>query len=109
MSLHIDVGAADVDGLVGIYDAAVGPVHRYLMRGCCGRRPLAEDLTQETFLVAAQAFREGRSETVTLPWLLGVAATSSSTTTAERNGRTGRGRMSSRAPDSRSTRPVTML
>lgn len=53
-----------------VYDQAMPEVYRYLFRRCGGIRSLAEDLTQETFLVAVRASKDGQ---VTLPWLIGVA------------------------------------
>jgi len=67
------VGEVDLDGFLRLYDQAVGPVYGYLVRGCGGRRALAEDLTQETFLAAIAAARRGRDDQLTLPWLMVVA------------------------------------
>lgn len=67
------VGEVGVEDFLRLYDQAVGPVYRYLVRGCCGRRALAEDLTQETFLAAVAAVRSGRGDQLSVPWLLVVA------------------------------------
>ncbi len=55
------------------YDAAFRDVHRYLLRAVLGDHALAEDLTQETFVVALVAARSGRSEAMSMAWLMGVA------------------------------------
>jgi hypothetical protein len=52
---------------------AFGNVYRYLLRAVLGDHALAEDLTQETFAVAVAAARAGRSEALSLEWVLGVA------------------------------------
>lgn len=54
-----------------VYDRTMPAVYRYLFRHCGGIRSVAEDLTQETFLVAVRA--AGNDVEVTLPWLIGVA------------------------------------
>jgi RNA polymerase sigma-70 factor (ECF subfamily) len=61
------------DRFSAFYDTAFGTVYRYLLRAVLGDHALAEDLTQETFAVAVAAARAGRSEALTLAWLLGVA------------------------------------
>jgi RNA polymerase sigma-70 factor, ECF subfamily len=58
--------------LVEIYDRALGEVYGYLLHRC-GSRLTAQDLTSETFVAAARALRDGASDLVTVPWLIGVA------------------------------------
>lgn len=41
-------------GITAFFDAALDVVHPYLSRRCAGDRALAEDLTQETFVVAVR-------------------------------------------------------
>ncbi|MEM7323832.1 MAG: sigma-70 family RNA polymerase sigma factor [Actinomycetota bacterium] len=65
---HPDHGRA----LLALYDRALPEVHGYLLKRCRGR-PLAEDLTSETFLAALGAAKAGRVETVTVAWLIGIA------------------------------------
>ena len=55
------------------YDQALDGVFAYMARSVLGDRATAEDLTQETFAAAAVAFRAGRSEALTMPWVMGVA------------------------------------
>lgn len=55
------------------YDHALDEVFGYLARSVLGNCAAAEDLTQETFAAAAVAFRAGRAEALTMPWVMGVA------------------------------------
>jgi len=63
-----------VDGadLLAVYDRALPIVYGYFLSRC-GRPALAEDLTAETFLAAADALRRDPASTVSVPWLIGVA------------------------------------
>ncbi len=65
--------------LVDLYDTALPDVYGYLAARC-GSASVAEDLTSETFLAAVDAVRRGSVPELTVAWLIGVAATSSSTT-----------------------------
>ena len=56
-------------GLLACYDRALPQVYGYLIARC-GERAVAEDLTSETFLAAAEA---GDDAPVTVSWLIGVA------------------------------------
>ena len=76
------MGVVPIDGVTrqvltdqfsAFYDTAFGEVHSYLLRAVLGNHALAEDLTQETFLVALVATREGRPEALSMAWLMGVA------------------------------------
>jgi len=73
-----DVGTRVVESDVSsafraFYDDALPEVYGYLLHRSGGVRTVAEDLTQETFLVAVRAVQRGDSEMVTVPWLIGVA------------------------------------
>jgi RNA polymerase sigma-70 factor (ECF subfamily) len=63
-----DPGAA----LLACYDDALPHVYGYLLRRC-GQAPVAEELTSETFLAAADATRRTPAPRVDVPWLIGVA------------------------------------
>ena len=63
--------AASAD-LLAVYDRALPIVYGYLLSRC-GRVPLAEDLTAETFLAAADAVRRHPAPPVSVPWIVGVA------------------------------------
>ena len=55
------------------YDRAAPEVFRYLARSVLGNRAIAEDLTQETFAAVVVAAKDGRPESLTMPWVMGVA------------------------------------
>lgn len=55
-----------------LYRSEVQAVYGYLLARC-GSTHVAEDLTTETFLNAADRFAEGRGEEVTGAWLMTVA------------------------------------
>jgi RNA polymerase sigma-70 factor (ECF subfamily) len=58
--------------LVEMYDAALPQVYGYLAARC-GSIAIAEDLTSETFLAAADAVRRDRVPELSMAWLIGVA------------------------------------
>jgi RNA polymerase sigma-70 factor (ECF subfamily) len=58
--------------LVDLYDRSLPDVFGYLLRRC-GSRPLAEDLTSETFMAAVDAVRRDAVPELTVAWLIGVA------------------------------------
>ena len=55
------------------YADASTVVYRYLVRATVGDRATAEDLSQETFAAVMLAARAGRSEALTIAWVMGVA------------------------------------
>ena len=65
------VGPPPEPGLLSLYDRALPEVYGYLLARC-GRRPLAEDLTAETFLAAVRSEADGGGPT-TVGWLIGTA------------------------------------
>jgi RNA polymerase sigma-70 factor, ECF subfamily len=58
--------------LLAVYDRALPIVYGYFLSRC-GQRALAEDLTAETFLAAADAVRRDGGSEVSVPWVIGVA------------------------------------
>src|SRR6266568_413997 len=54
------------------YQATLPRIYGYLYNRC-GLASVAEDLTQDTFLVAVSEINAGNAGVVSLPWLLGVA------------------------------------
>jgi len=59
-------------GLLALYGPALPQVYGYLLRRC-GRREVAEELTADTFLAAADAVRRPHPPPVDVGWLIGVA------------------------------------
>jgi RNA polymerase sigma-70 factor (ECF subfamily) len=72
----MDAASSSVDdpraALLEIYDPALPQVYGYLLRRC-GRKEVAEELTSETFLAAADAARRSRPPRIDVAWLIGVA------------------------------------
>lgn len=62
----------DDEALLGLYDEALPYVYGYLLSRC-RERPLAEDLTAETFLAAVDAIRVKGHTRLDTAWLIGVA------------------------------------
>jgi RNA polymerase sigma-70 factor, ECF subfamily len=60
------------DALLRLYDPALPQVYGYLLRRC-GHREVAEELTSETFLAAADAVRREAPPRLDVAWLIGVA------------------------------------
>jgi len=59
--------------VTAFYDRAVREVYRYFHRATAGDGRLTEDLTQETFLACVRAAGRGERDSLTMPWLMGVA------------------------------------
>lgn len=58
--------------LLVLYDSALPQVYGYLRRRC-GQTALAEDLTAETFLAAADRCRRADPPPMSVGWLIGIA------------------------------------
>ena len=58
--------------LIDLYDDALPHVYGYLVQRC-GTAAVAEELTSDTFLAAADAVRRGTVPDLTIAWLIGVA------------------------------------
>ena len=63
----------DCDTFLDCYRRTAPSVYAYLYKACAGERVRVEDLLQETFSAALVAWRAGRADDITLPWLLTVA------------------------------------
>ena len=55
------------------YDDALPRVYGYFLHRTGGSVPIAEDLTQETFLAAVAELRKGRRVEAPIPWVFGIA------------------------------------
>lgn len=58
--------------LLALYDSALADVYGYLVRRC-GSAGSAEELTSETFLAAVGQIQRQRVDSVSVPWLIGIA------------------------------------
>ncbi len=72
MTIIGDTTLQDRRDLQHLYRSEVGTVYGYLLARC-GNRHVAEDLTTETFLNAADRFAQGRGVEVSGAWLMTVA------------------------------------
>ena len=63
----------DPDAFRAFYGEALPKVYGYLLHRCGGVVPVAEDLTQETFLAAVSELRKGRRPEAPIPWVYGIA------------------------------------
>ena len=64
---------AALPGLRAVYRSTLPAIFGYLLLHTGGNRPLAEDLTAETYLNATRRFGEGKGDDVTIAWLKTVA------------------------------------
>jgi RNA polymerase sigma-70 factor (ECF subfamily) len=64
--------SSGAERLRALFDTALPAVYGYLIARC-GGVAVAEDLTAETFLAAADAVRRDGAAPVSTPWLIGVA------------------------------------
>ena len=64
--------AVDDEQLLEVFDRALAEVYGYLLHRCRAK-PLAEDLTSETFLGALDSIRRGYTGEITVAWLIGIA------------------------------------
>lgn len=55
------------------YSEALPRVYGYFLHRLGANQPLAEDLTQETFLAAVGEIRRGAKIAAPMPWILGIA------------------------------------
>lgn len=72
MSEHPRTQPEPGPALLELYDAALPHVYGYLLSRS-GSRPVAEDLTAETFLAAVTAVRQRTAPELSTAWLVGVA------------------------------------
>ena len=76
---HPQVRPDPAFGLLELFDDALPHVYGYLLARC-GDTGLAEDLTAESFPAAVHAVRKPGAPDPSIPWLIGVAGTSSPAT-----------------------------
>ena len=61
------------DAFSDFYQDALPRVYGYFLHRCGGSVPVAEDLTQETFLAAVAELRKGRRVDAPMRWIYGIA------------------------------------
>jgi|SRR6266540_1552416 len=61
------------DPFSDFYQDALPRVYGYFLHRCGGSVPVAEDLTQETFLAAVAELRKGRRVDAPMRWIYGIA------------------------------------
>lgn len=55
------------------YEEALPRIYGYFLHRCGGSVPVAEDLTQETFLASVDELKKGRLPETPIPWIYGIA------------------------------------
>ena len=63
----------DAASFCAFYGDALPRVYGYFLHRTGGSPPLAEDLTQETFLAAVRELKKGRRPETPIPWIYGIA------------------------------------
>ena len=63
----------DPEEFRAFYEEALPRVYGYFLHRCGGSVPLAEDLTQETFLASVDELKKGRRPETPMPWIYGIA------------------------------------
>ena len=60
-------------GFRAFYEDALPRVYGYFLHRCGGSAPVAEDLTQETFLAAVAELKKGKRVRAPIAWIYGIA------------------------------------
>jgi RNA polymerase sigma-70 factor (ECF subfamily) len=76
----MDVAVGEVEALGldpekfgAFYEEALPRIYGYFLHRCGGSKPVAEDLTQETFLASVSELNKGRRPETPIPWIYGIA------------------------------------
>jgi RNA polymerase sigma-70 factor (ECF subfamily) len=76
----MDVAVREVEALGldpkrfrAFYEDALPRIYGYFLHRCGGSVPVAEDLTQETFLASVDELTKGRRPEAPIPWIYGIA------------------------------------
>ena len=70
---EVDRLGLDPAAFRAFYDEALPRVYGYFLHRTGGSVPIAEDLTQETFLAAVSELKKGRRVELPIPWIYGIA------------------------------------
>jgi RNA polymerase sigma-70 factor, ECF subfamily len=65
--------ALDPGSFRAFYDDALPRVYGYFLHRCGGSVPVAEDLTQETFLAAVAELKKDKRVATPVAWIYGIA------------------------------------
>jgi hypothetical protein len=63
----------DPEKFRAFYEEALPGIYGYFLHRCGGSVPVAEDLTQETFLASVDELKRGRRPEAPIPWIYGIA------------------------------------
>ena len=69
----VGAGLSDPAVFRAFYDEALPVVYGYFFKRCGGRREVAADLAQDTFLAAVKAVRSGATVETPIPWIVTIA------------------------------------
>ena len=70
---EVEALGLDPDRFRAFYEDALPRIYGYFLHRCGGSVPVAEDLTQETFLASVDELRKGRRPKTPIPWIFGIA------------------------------------
>jgi RNA polymerase sigma-70 factor (ECF subfamily) len=70
---EVEALGLDGDAFREFYEEALPRVYGYFLHRCGGSIPVAEDLTQETFLASIDELKKGRRVDAPIPWIYGIA------------------------------------
>lgn len=70
---EIEFDLRDSASVAAFYDAALPRIYSYFFNRCGGRAPVAEDLTQETFMAAVKELKQNRNVETPMAWVFGIA------------------------------------
>jgi RNA polymerase sigma-70 factor, ECF subfamily len=70
---EVEALGLDPERFRAFYEDAVPRIYGYFLHRCGGSVPVAEDLTQETFLASVAELRKGRRPETPIPWIYGIA------------------------------------
>ena len=70
---EVDALGLDPEKFPAFYEEALPRIYGYFLHRCGGSVPVAEDLTQETFLASVAELKNGRRPETPISWIYGIA------------------------------------
>jgi len=70
---EVEALGLDPERFRAFYEDALPRIYGYFLHRCGGSVPVAEDLTQETFVASVHELRKGRRPQTPIPWIYGIA------------------------------------